>query len=347
MFSNPLQCTRLIKNKLLKSKTMKQKLYILGIINLLVILTGAIFKVSHITGAGILISSGIFLLLFIFLPFTLINNYKTEGNRKNVLLYIITWVTCIIVFGSMLFKIMHWPGAGIFLLLALPFPFVIFLPMYLFATSKIKNYNIYNTVFILFLLVYLAVFSALLALNVSSEKINQSLVLAENYRDMTAFLKKETSIIPDEITGTYYSKVEESAEQLLATINYCKTMLYKNMNSTEDLIYTKGGKIGEIYSRTLAVKALLSGNKDIPAVQLETNIREFIKVLGGTPQGNALKAYATEMLLFKKNDISGLSWGKQMFENEYLSWVLIYLESMESNVLILKNYALLSGELSD
>jgi len=86
---------------------MKQKLYIVGVITMLVIFTGAFFKVNHFAGAGILISAGVFMLLLIFLPFALINNYKTEGNRKNALLYVITYITSMIVFISMLFKIMH------------------------------------------------------------------------------------------------------------------------------------------------------------------------------------------------------------------------------------------------
>jgi hypothetical protein len=319
---------------------MKQKLYILGVINLLIIFTGTLFKVNHIAGAGILISAGVVLLSLVFLPFALINNYKNEGNRKNVLLYVITWISCMIVFGSMLFKIQHWPGAGVLLKLALPFPFIVFLPLYLFVTSKIKNFNIYNTVLVLFLLVYMAVFSALLALNVSADKINQSLVLAENYKNMTAFLKKNMTTTPDELARTYHDGVTESADQLLTTIDRCRTLLYKNTQTTEDFLNTRGGKIGETYSRTLAAKTLLSGDKNIPAVQLETDIRKFIQALGDTPQGDSLKVHAAEILMFETDDASDLPWGQKMFENEYLSWVLIYLESMETNVLLLKNCAL-------
>jgi hypothetical protein len=79
---------------------------------------------------------GIFMLVFLFLPLALRNNYLGEGNRKNTALYVITWVTCLVVFVAMLFKVMHWPGAGIALIIALPFPYLVFLPAYIVTTQE-------------------------------------------------------------------------------------------------------------------------------------------------------------------------------------------------------------------
>ncbi len=131
---------------------MKQKIYILGVITAMIISTGVILKVNHWPAAGILITAGTLILVLIFLPAALINNYKAEGNSQNRLLYIVTYITCFVVFIGMLFKIQHWPYAGIALLIALPFPYIVFLPVFLTVTSKNKNFNIYNTVFVLLLL---------------------------------------------------------------------------------------------------------------------------------------------------------------------------------------------------
>jgi len=145
---------------------MKQKIYILGLITTALIITGSLLKINHWPGAGPLLILGIALLVLVFLPLALRNHYRTEGNRKNLALYIVTWLTCLVVFGAMLFKIMHWPGAGKALMIALPFPYVVFLPVFLAVTAKTKSFSIYNTVYILFLLAGISVFSALLALNV-------------------------------------------------------------------------------------------------------------------------------------------------------------------------------------
>lgn len=144
---------------------MKQKIYLLGIATTILLFAGTTFKSYHWPLAGFLIAIGIFILLFVFLPLALVSNYKSEGKSGNRILYIITWMTCFTVFTAMLFKIMHWPGAGIALVIALPFPYVVYLPVFLYITSKNKNFNIYSTAFIFFLLTVVSGLSALLAVN--------------------------------------------------------------------------------------------------------------------------------------------------------------------------------------
>ncbi|TFG41330.1 MAG: hypothetical protein E4H43_04505, partial [Bacteroidia bacterium] len=124
---------------------MKQKIYLLGLITVLLVFTGLVFKINHLAGAGELLSTGIGTFVLIFMPIALRNHFKAEGTRQNLPLYIVTWLTCFVVFTGMLFKIMHWPHAGIILLVALPFPYVVFLPVFLTVTSKNKNFSIYNT----------------------------------------------------------------------------------------------------------------------------------------------------------------------------------------------------------
>ena len=169
---------------------MKQKIYTLGLITTAIIIFGALLKINHWPGGGQLLILGIIMLVFVFLPLALRNHYRTEGNRKNLALYIVTWLTCFVVFGGMLFKIMHWPGAGKALMIALPFPYVVFLPVFLAVTAKDKSFSIYNTVYVLFLLAGISVFSALLALNVSKEKIDDSMGLSRNYNRLEAVLNE-------------------------------------------------------------------------------------------------------------------------------------------------------------
>lgn len=131
----------------------------------MMVFAGVTLKVNHLPGAGYFLTIGIITLVFVFLPLALRNHYKAEGNTSSRIIYIITWLTCFVVFIAMLFKIMHWPGAGIALSISLPFPYIVFLPVFLIVTSKKENFNIYNTVFILFLLTIVSGLSSLLALS--------------------------------------------------------------------------------------------------------------------------------------------------------------------------------------
>ncbi|NMC38741.1 MAG: hypothetical protein GYA41_10500 [Bacteroidales bacterium] len=69
---------------------MKNKIYILGLVTTLVVFLGILFKMLHWPGAGILLTLGIFLLVFVFLPVALINNYKASEKKGNRSLYIVT-----------------------------------------------------------------------------------------------------------------------------------------------------------------------------------------------------------------------------------------------------------------
>jgi hypothetical protein len=320
---------------------MKQKTYILGVIVVLLVFAGAVMKVNHIAGAGITITAGVFLLVILFLPLALINNYRTESKHMNAVLHVVVYITCLIVFASMLFKIMHWPGAAIILTVAILFPNVVFLPVYLIVTSKIRNYNIYNTVFVLFLLVYLSVFSVLLVLTVSADKIDQSLVLADSYRNITAFVREGMSEAAGANVTDYRQQLTAAADQLLATIDNCRDELYKSMNAPEDPSQISARSVKMLDSRTMVAKVLLDVDNHEPALQLEKGIQNLIQVLGEIPGGESLANTASEILLISREDTGGVSWRLQMFSDEFLSWVLVYLESMETNVLLLKNEAMM------
>jgi len=159
---------------------MKQKIYTLGLVIVMVTFTGTILKVNHWPGAAILIAAGLGALVILFVPAALLNHYRAKGSADNVLLYIVTGLTCAVLFTGMLFKINHWPHAGVFLLIGLPFPYIVFLPVFLWVTSKNKNFNIYNLVIVLSLLAFNSVFSGLLALSVSKERIDDSYDMAWN-----------------------------------------------------------------------------------------------------------------------------------------------------------------------
>lgn len=192
---------------------MKQKIYWIGILSFIITILGTLFKMLHYPGAGWMMTIGFFGLIVIFFPLSLINSYRKIGNNTYKPLYIVTYLTFFVLFTGMLFKIMHWPGAGIWLLIGLPFPFVVFLPVFLVVTSKVKNYSIYNTVIVLLLLTFMSVFNALLALGVAKSSLNDSAYLASQYYRQAAIVATEKVCQPQ---GS--EKITESSEALLGLI---------------------------------------------------------------------------------------------------------------------------------
>jgi len=311
---------------------MKQKIYILGIITALILFAGTLFKINHWPGAAVMLIAGICTLILIFLPAALINNYRNEGNRQNKLLYLVTWLTCFVVFTAMLFKILHWPGAGYFLIVALPFPYVVFLPVYLIVTSKNKNFNIYNTVFILFLLAGQSVFSSFLALGVSRDKIFESVAMSSHYNRV----KKVLTELPVTTNNAYVQALTVKADELLKLVNKCQERLYKEAGTTKEQWINDPEKTMILDSRKVTTKVMFRGTEPNMAAQLVSGMKSFIQELGKTQGCDEIAKLVPA--LFDIKEIDNLEgWSKYIFADKYLSWVLVYLDGLEFNIMSLKS----------
>ena len=77
-------------------------------------LIGEFFKIQHWPGASALMMLGTFIFAFFYLPLFTVESWKTKETKKlKFLLFFQNFIVLIFSVGF-LFKIMHWPGAGIF-----------------------------------------------------------------------------------------------------------------------------------------------------------------------------------------------------------------------------------------
>jgi hypothetical protein len=309
---------------------MKQKIYILGVISAIIISTGVILKVEHWPMAQILITAGTLILVLIFFPAALINNYKAEGNAQNRVLYIVTYITCFVVFIGMLFKIQHWPYAGVGLSIALPFPYIVFLPVFLIVTSKNKNFNIYNTVFVLILLALNSVFSALFSLNVSKETVNDSYNISRDYNKVEA----SAAQLPIIING---SAVNMKIDEVIKITNDYQDLILKHEGMTREQWKKDPGNLVRPDNINTAASILADNGEMTPGVKLDKAITELIDLMKQTKGfEDAAKALPSILDLDEEK-------GKDDTVNFYnrnifvpLSWALIYLDGLEANLLMIK-----------
>ncbi len=309
---------------------MKQKLYIAGMVTVLIIFTGAIFKVNHFPGAGYLLILGIAALVLYFLPASLINIYKSEDNRKNILLYLVTYLTCFILFTSMLFKIQHWQYAGLMLSIALPFPYLVFLPVFIVVTSKDKNSNIYNTVAVLLLLALNSVFSGLLALNVSKTQIDDSFNLSRNYNSQETALSGLPALYPE-------STVNKQIDKVIDIVNMYQAVLLNSDGRSVDDWRKNAGNLSLADSRGIASRLLLEKNEPEPGSDLYNELKGLIAVMEETKGYSGLAKTESEIFGFREDDQGIQDWRMRIFGESSLAWVLIYLDGLQSNLLTIKS----------
>ena len=102
-----------------KYRMMKKFMYILGMIAPAMLITGTIFKIQHWPGAGVLLMLSLFMLGAIYLPVFVmvkIRDTRKEGKKVNIPMYIAGLIAGIIFIAGAMFKIQHWPGAGIMIM---------------------------------------------------------------------------------------------------------------------------------------------------------------------------------------------------------------------------------------
>lgn len=299
----------------------------LGLATAMIIVLGTMFKVNHWPGAGILLIGGISVLVIVFLPVALVNSLKDEDNKSKRLLYIITWLTSFVLFTGMLFKIQHWPGAGYLMLISIPFPFLVFLPVFLIVTSKNKEHSIFNTVYMLFLLMILSCFTALLSLNVSKEKMVDSFNVIRSYH----LSRNASGIIEGQQQSPVIKKIdeviditEEYRELYLGYLNIQSEMWKGDLGifQTSLSFSMPGGKAGR---QAEAVRS-----------KLLSELNDLISLIESTPGCESLAAAAPSVFDLKKTASGDYDLDPDLNITPTHPWLLAYIMGLENNLKLIR-----------
>lgn len=312
---------------------MKNKIYLFGIILVILFTMGAIFKIQHWPGASVILVFSLGLFSLVFTPFAIISCYRAE--KKYAFVYTAGLISVSFNFIGAMFKLMHWPGAGILLTIAIILPFVLFLPTYLIYLGKVKEKNIRNLVSVLFVLAYIASMDALLALNVSKNVIDDSVLVNDNYTSLTAYYENS---IKDKLAnvGSLHREdadvIEKKTEKLIREITELKKELIIEVNDGIeegfDNIDIRDVKLKE--DRSISSILMINMEK---ATLLKQSINEYRRFLNQITQDDksALinKYLSTDDIEWEGNIYS---WEEVHFNGTMLVWALNNLTSIELNI---------------
>lgn len=317
---------------------MKKLIYISGITSVNLMLFGALFKVLHLKGAAILLAFSILLFCFGFLPSALISSYKSQKERMYKWLYVVTYIVfCFDLVGA-LFKILHWPYAGLFLSIGLPLPFVLFLPVYLYQTRKDKNKSLLNNLGIMFGLTFLAVFSVLLTLNVSLAILdNIALNGFNNEISSKYYLPINKNAIDKDI-------VKQKSDELCAFINELKCEVLEATGNNQ----CDGNKLADNLN---PVNTINKNSTNLPIFNdfkqngtskvdiLKNMINDYRVMISASDKINkdikdlSYSLFDTSVKEIKyNNDILEIGWQEREFPSTHLAIVLDALSRIQSNV---------------
>jgi hypothetical protein len=306
---------------------MKQKLYIAGLVNLFVILAGTAFKINHFPGAGIIFTIGIVSFVLVVIPLLLVNSYRNSENGNSAL-YILSGVTCFIMFTAMLFKIMHWPFASVALIAAIFFLNIVFLPVFVLVSGRDGTFSINSTVFVLLLLAVNSLFSALLSLNVAKTVITDSLTIPGTINAM------KTSLVSMPQVNNQTGLIQKIDDALMVIDEYQAAIL-----TSEGLTEDKWNKDPESLLRPdsrNAVQMALHQNSELQeGKKLRKAIGSLIETARLTPGYESL-ARAIPYFAGLTDPRTAKDIGDVYFTEDFLTWTLAYLDSLETNLRLLK-----------
>jgi len=101
-----------------KYRFMKNTMKISGVIGTVLFGFAALFKIQHWAGAGIMLTLGALILAFVFMPSALGVIWKETHNRNKLVLFISAFLSAGFFITGVLFKIQHWSGSSVILVLA-------------------------------------------------------------------------------------------------------------------------------------------------------------------------------------------------------------------------------------
>jgi hypothetical protein len=101
----------------IKYRFMKNTMKFSGVAGTILFGCAAMFKIQHWPGAGIMLTLGALILAFVFMPSALGVLWKETRSGKKLVLFISAFLSAGFFITGILFKIQHWNGAAVFLLM--------------------------------------------------------------------------------------------------------------------------------------------------------------------------------------------------------------------------------------
>jgi hypothetical protein len=276
-----------------KYRIMKKFMYILGIIAPSMLIIGTVFKVQHWAGAGVMLVLSLFILGAIYLPVFVmvkIRDTREEGKKVNMPMYIFGLIAGIIFIAGAMFKIQHWPGAGIMVTLSGFVTVFIFIPILVIQAVKDKEHQVQNFTLLIFVLCFVAITFMMVALRVSKNVLTAFTVAAEGHIASAEIVKARNTAYLDQLAllpdGT--ENKSQMAEELVSKtdalndfIEELTVDIVQRSHPENQAALGQHGKIDfdaldnmdELYS----VRVVIFGDDGIPGKgqELKTSIDEY------------------------------------------------------------------------
>lgn len=188
-----------------KFQRMKNFTYLFGLSAAIVTIVGSLFKRMHWPGAGILITVGMVLIVFVFLPLYFITNHREQVERKNPVYAVVGYLTIAFLLAAATFKIMHWPGAGFLIYGSIGFILIGFIPLYVVNVFQRSGKEKTNLPYFVMLLVGIACVMLMGNVNMGKNALDMYMNEALANENRIEEVQERTALLLDRARDSIYA----------------------------------------------------------------------------------------------------------------------------------------------
>ncbi len=221
----------------LNLKVMKKFMNVMAIIGSILLAVGLVMKMWHLAGASLILFFGFIVLILGFFPTALLNLRKDLGLKVSsisFLIYLIGFITFVVTSAAMLFKLMHWPGAGEFVRLSMILIFLVFYPFLFFKIIRSEQNRIVNLALAIFSLFFIG-FITVTNIN-SSRRISNVYAYEDLVQEADYYTKSiQTLLMDSTLTRSNISEVHQLNNELNEKIESYKSLILNGKKDIYDL----------------------------------------------------------------------------------------------------------------
>lgn len=328
-------------------KTGRTLLNISILIGGITFIMGILFKVMHWPSSMILLFVGWSVIVGIFLPILLFVKVKEAKTSREKRIYVLGVIAIMIFELATMFKMFHWPGASLMMILGSLLLFAFFLPMFTFLKFSKPEAKTGEFIFLITTLMYAIVFTALLSMNVSGDVLGHFVNIENNSSKINKYFeKKKESLLKAELTmpdslkiatSNKINQVRKEADNLKNAIAQIKLNLVKSVElvdeQTAKRILENPTEISKKDNYDFVNMTMLG--PDGKAGQLKEKIQLFTQKILNMNISNSKFSQSIYILLNTDDQKDGLeykTWAEINFRNNMLVTTLGFLSSLEKNV---------------
>ena len=339
--------------KIKASKVLHSSILIGGI----AFMFGVLFRVLHLPGAAKLLFTGWILLLFVFLPILLFVKLGEIRSSKDKSIVAIGIIGLIIFELSTMFKVFHFPGATVLMILGSILLVTVFLPMFTYTKFKESGKITGQYIFLTISTMFFMLFSILLALNVSVDTLSIFSNEGNNSSKIITYLEIKNQKLYSDFnskTSEFKSKneakvtaIKDQSKKISEMINEITIELIKTVDQVnEQTAIELSQNIDRITNKTDIAnvnRLMLGENENGYAYTLKQNISTLKETIASAISPNQELIDGITFLLDTNDNPpneKNLDWGKFTFANNAAISSITVLMDIEKRVRMAESKAI-------